>query len=497
MKKNDIVKLNIVDMTHDGLGVGKVFESNDTRTFFVKDGLVGDVVKAIITKNKTNVFYAKVLEIIEKSPYRVKSKCAVSDKCGGCQLLNLLYEMQLELKQKIFINNLQRLANIKYDIIEKTYEGIEKMTHPCHFRNKIQIPFSMRENKIICGFYAGRTHYIIENDFCMTGFKNVEIFTDIIKQFLTSHNITIYNEETNEGIFRSVLFRRANSTNEMSVTFVVNDKNYKKNLKNYEALANEIVNYKKYLDEKEITINKKQKLVEGRNDLYDELCVKTVSLNINTEKNNVLLSQDNITIYGEGYINDEILDTKFKISTISFYQVNIEMTKKLYKTVIDFCDIKNTDNILDLYCGIGTMTLIASKKAKYVMGIEVIKKAIDDANINKEINNITNVEFVCADAEILSNEALNDDTVYKNLFGKKFDTIIIDPPRKGLDDNTKQLILKIAPQKIVYVSCDSATLSRDLKYLLNDNLYKIEKMKLVDMFAHTMHMEAVVLLTKI
>ena len=494
MKKNDIIKLNIVDMTHDGLGVGKVLDNNDTRTFFVKNGLIGDYVEAIITKNKTNIFFAKVKNIIKPSIYRVDSKCKVSNICGGCQLLNLDYNKQIELKQKIFINNLMRLGNIKYDIIEKKYQGIEKMTHSCHFRNKIQIPFAMRDNKVICGFYAQRTHYIIENDFCMTGFKNAEIFVNIIKEYLIKHNISIYDENTNEGIFRSVLFRRANATNEMSITLVVNDKNYKKNIKQYENLAKELVEYKKYLTKG--SIHKKTRIIEGRNDLYDELVVKTISININTQKNNVLITSDNINIYGDGYINDIILDTKYKISTISFYQVNIEMTKILYKTVLDFCDIKQDENIIDLYCGIGTISLIVAKKAKSVLGIEIIKRAIDDANINKQINNIENAEFICADAESLSGEALNDEVIYKRLFNKNVDTIIVDPPRRGLDDKTKKLIKKIGPKKILYVSCDSATLSRDLKDLLEDNVYSIEKIKLVDMFAHTMHIECVILLVR-
>ena len=509
LKKNDLIKLSIIDMTKEGLGLAK----DSGQVFFVKDGIVGDIVEAVVTKVDKNVIYAKTVKILNKSKFRVEPVCNISNACGGCQLLNLDYEKQIDIKKNYVINCLKKIgkfdnicieSNLKFSVSSNlnddkiVYNGVIKTDNLYNYRNKMQVPFAKKNGEIMYGFYAGRTHSIIEFNKCMVGFEESDKILNAIKLALLEYDISIYDEKLNTGIFREVMLRKGNTSNEVSITYIINDKNYSKNIDLYKKFDNYVVEeYKKKY------INKNQL----------KCTLTTSTLNINTSANNVILGNINIVLRGTGYIKDSIGDIRYHISPESFYQVNSFMTKKLYDTVVGFANFSGEENVLDLYCGIGTISLYIAKYVKSVLGIEVVEKAIENAIENAKLNSINNVSFLCKD---LSKLVINEqnlpknieksikstdftDDIYKKIVLKNesYDTIIIDPPRKGLDDNAITFIKSIKPKKIVYVSCDPATLSRDLKLLCNDdNLYKLVNIKSIDMFPHTMHIETVILLTK-
>lgn len=456
-KKNDIIELEIVDMTKEGLGLAKDLG----QVFFVKDGIVGDKVKVIVTKVSSNIIYAKAIEIIDRSTYRVDATCKISNACGGCSLLNLNYDKELELKKTFVLNCLNRIG--KFDTnIDNLYEGILKMQNPYSFRNKMQVPFALRNGEIIYGFYAGRTHYIIEFEECIVGFKGTKSILDSIKKALKKFNISIYDEQSGKGIFRQVLLRKGNVSNEISITYILNDNDYKKNLGLYKDFDKYVVD----------------------NADNDNLLV-TSTININLSNNNVIFGNKNIIIRGKGYIEDSISNIKYHISPESFYQVNSEMTKVLYDKVLEYAGFNGSERVLDLYCGIGTISLYIARYVKEVFGIEIVKSAVDNAKDNAKINGIDNAEFICLDADKIDASKENE--------LKNFDTVIVDPPRRGLDVATIDFIKKLRPKKVIYVSCDPATLSRDLDILCHaDNSnYDLKRIVNVDMFPHTMHVETV------
>ena len=510
--KNNTIKLRIVDVNNDGLGIAKVFdnETNKNVVFFVKDALVGDTVDAVITKVNKTIIFAKALKIIEKSQYRVVPKCKVSNECGGCQLLSLDYKKQLEIKKTMVKNNLLNIAKLDETVIDNAGFDIVGMKSPYRFRNKIIIPFGTKNGNIISGYYAGRTHYIIDNTSCATAFAHHEIIIDIMKRLLKENNISIYDENTKKGIFRQLMLRKANETDELSITFIVNDSEPNKNIDKYNTIVKSLI-YEFDSQCKNSSLNTK---------------IDSISLNINTSANNVLLGKKSLLLYGNDFIKDKMtlkVNNKeyslyFNISDLSFYQTNIYMTKVLYETVFEYAGIKKDDKVLDMYCGIGTMTLFASLFAKEVVGTKIIEKAIFNANNNAKLNNISNANFICKD---LDNDLNSDNTIVdafirpkvgavsdrsyrelqynkindnNDLLNYSYDVMIVDPPRKGLSANVKKYIIEHKPKKLVYVSCDSATLSRDLKDILDNTDYKVKKIKVVDMFAHTMHVETVVLL---
>lgn len=461
-KKNDIIELEITDMTKEGLGLAKA----SGQVFFVKDGIVGDKVKAVVTKLSPNIIYAKATELIDRSPYRVDTNCKISNACGGCSLLNLNYDKELELKKTFVLNCLKKIG--KFDVnFDNLYEGILKMQNPYNFRNKMQVPFAVRNGEIIYGFYAGRTHYIIELEECIVGFKGAKIILDSIKKALKKFNISIYDEQSGRGIFRQVLLRKGNVSNEISITYILNDADYEKNLDLYKDFGKYVVDN------------------AGNNEL-----LITSTININLSNNNVIFGNKNVIIRGKGYIEDSISNIKYHISPESFYQVNSEMTKVLYDKVLEYADFNGSERVLDLYCGIGTISLYLAKYVKEVLGIEIVKSAVDNAKDNARINRIDNAKFLCLDADKI-------DSSEKNGL-RDFDTVIVDPPRKGLDITTINFIKGLNPKKIIYVSCDPATLSRDLGILCHgeDSKFTLKRIANVDMFPHTMHVETVSLLIR-
>ena len=481
-KKNDEIKLEIIDITKEGLGLAKL----SGQVFFVKDAIVGDVVRAAITKVSDNVIYAKAKEILSKSNYRVDADCTVSNACGGCQLLNLDYEEQLKLKKKYVLNCLSKIAkcDVDGDGIAKDfiYDGVLKMSSPYHFRNKMQVPFVMRDGKIIYGFYAGRTHHIVEFNKCLVGFEYAEVILDSIKEALSKYPISIYDEVSKTGVFREVLLRCGNTSSQISITYILNDKDYKKNIHLYNNFDESVrKQVKEKLDKYNLFIAEN---ASSAKKIYE---VVTSTININLNNTNVLFGNTNVTLSGNGYIEDKIGDIRYNISPESFYQVNMEMTKVLYDKILDFASIKGDEEVLDLYCGIGTISLYVSRYVKKVLGIEIVDKAITNAKNNMKINGISNAEFICKD--------VNDDLSIEK---KHFDIVIVDPPRKGLEEKVISQIKEIKPEKIIYVSCDPATLSRDIDCFCHkeDSSYTLKRVVNVDMFPHTMHIETIALMSR-
>ena len=455
VNKNDEIIIDIEDMGSDGEGIGKY----QGYTIFVKNALVGDRIKTKLMKTKKSYGYGRLIEIIEPSPYRVTPKCPIADKCGGCSIQHLDYKRQLEYKQNKVKNCLERIGGFPVDTFsqENIMEPIIGMEEPFYYRNKAQFPVGInKDGKVVIGFYAGRTHSIIDTSHCYIQATVNDEILQRVRQFLEEYHISVYNEEKHEGLVRHILTRVGFTTEEIMVCLIVN--------------GNELPH--------------KEQLIES-------LCqiphMTSISLNINREKTNVILGDTIKTLWGKPYITDYIGDIKYQISPLSFYQVNPIQTRVLYETALEYAGLTGEETVWDLYCGIGTISLFLAQKAKQVYGVEIVPQAIEDARKNAEINHITNAEFYVGAAEEILPKKYKEDSVYG-------DVIVVDPPRKGCEESLLDTILAMAPKRIVYVSCDPATLARDLKYLC-DKEYQISKIQVVDQFGHSIHVESVVLLS--
>lgn len=504
--KGDVLTVKIEDIGNDGEGIGKV----DGYTLFVKDAVIGDLVKVSIMKSKKNYAYAHLDEIIEASEYRVEPICPVSRACGGCQIQNLDYKKQLEFKNNKVRNNIVRLGGFDAEFIDSIMEPIIGMEEtdcgrgkcgdkdvPSYFRyrNKAQFPIGADKNgNPIAGFYAGRTHAIIPVEDCYLGVKENKDILNIIIAHMKKHGIRAYDETTGKGLLRHVLIRKGFTSGEIMVCLVINntsDNGKKKNAgKNKEYEDREYINGQQELINRLISING----------------VKSISANINNEKTNVILGKELITLWGDDYITDRLCGIDFRISPLSFYQVNPVQTEKLYNTAVSYADLKGNETVWDLYCGIGTISLSMAKKAGHVYGVEVIPQAIDNAKENALSNGIENATFFVGKAEEvlpdyydgkLKTATINSESNENTDRGRALhpDVIVVDPPRKGCDINCLDTMIKMNPEKIVYVSCDSATLARDLKILV-DGGYELKKIRACDMFPNTVHVETVVLLSQ-
>lgn len=454
MRKNDEIQLTIEDMGVSGEGIGKA----EGMTFFVKDALIGDHIRAGITKLKKNYGYARLLEILTPSPWRVQPRCPIHRQCGGCQIQALDYKKQLEFKQKKVLGNLQRIGGFA----EPPMEPVVGMEDSYHYRNKAQFPIGKdKDGRIIAGFYAGRTHQIIPNRDCALGVPVNKEILDIIIGIMEEKGIEPYDEQTRKGLVRHVLIRYGFHTKEIMVCIVVNG----------EKLS--------YADV-----------------FVKELCklkgMTSISINVNQQNTNVIMGQEVKVLWGQPWITDRIGDISYRISPLSFYQVNPVQTEKLYRLALEYADLKGTETVWDLYCGIGTISLFLARQAKKVYGVEIVPQAIRDARENARINKIENVEFFTGKAE----EILPDFYKKEEKAGRspRADVIVVDPPRKGCDQELLDTILKMQPERIVYVSCDSATLARDLKILCQGE-YELKRVRPVDQFCHTSHVETVCLLS--
>lgn len=488
-KKNDFVTVTIEDIGSEGEGIGKV----DGFTLFVKDAVVGDVVEARIVKPKKNYAYARLEKVVTPSPFRVEPKCAYHRQCGGCQLQALSYEKQLSFKQEKIRNNLIRIGGFAPEYVDEKMEPIVGMDEPFFYRNKAQYPVGTdRDGNVITGFYAGRTHSIIANTNCYLGVVENEPILQAVLEYMGENKVSAYDETTGKGLVRHVLIRKGFTSGEIMVCLVINWENTSKVQKGVGENRSKVD--VAYLPNQVALIDK----------LVQIPGMKSISVSINTEKTNVIMGKQIHTLWGSDTISDTIhvrdmakegypftgKELTFHISPLSFYQVNPVQTEKLYSLALEYAGLTGQETVWDLYCGIGTISLFLTGSAKKVCGVEIIPQAIDDARENAQRNGITNAEFFVGKAE----EVLPE--FYEKGEGDFLhpDVIVVDPPRKGCDQACLDTMLKMQPERIVYVSCDSATLARDLKILCEGG-YEVKRIRGVDQFGQTVHVETVALLS--
>ncbi len=471
-EKNQILTVEITDMTSEGEGVGK----KDGFPFFIKDTVIGDKAEIRVTRVKKNYAYGRLEKVLTPSPFRIDPKCAFHKQCGGCQIQSMSYEKQLEFKDARVRNNLIRIGGFAPEKIDNIMEPILGMEEPFYYRNKAQYPVGQnKEGEPVTGFYAGRTHSIVANTECHLGVKENKEILEIILAYMRENRVPAYDESTGKGLIRHVLIRKGFFSGEIMVCLVVNLKGAQRKLPAQQKLLDKL-----------LTIPN----------------MTSVSLNINTERTNVILGQEIRLIWGKATIKDTIhvcdADNNFErtgrgityaISPVSFYQVNPVQTEKLYSLALSFAELTGQETVWDLYCGIGTISLFLAEKAKKVYGVEVIPQAVENARENAVSNGIFNAEFFVGKAEEVLPEKYKKDGIFA-------DVIVVDPPRKGCDTACLDTILKMTPQRVVYVSCDSATLARDLKVLCGGG-YEVERVRAVDMFPMTVGVETCVLLSKL
>ena len=462
MQKNDLVTVAIEDIGVGGEGIGKV----DGYTLFIKDAIIGDVVEAKIVKAKKNYGYARLMNIVTPSENRIeKPACPMARRCGGCQIQEMKYGAQLSFKEGKVRGNLERIGEVPAELLDKVMQPIVGMEEPFHYRNKAQFPIGTdKEGHIITGFYAGRTHSIIPNTDCTLGVAVNQKILEIILHFMENNHISAYDEEKHKGLVRHVLIRYGFKTDEIMVCLVMNG----------------------------------EKLPHAEK-LVDKLCeisgMTSITISVNKAKTNVIMGNEIKLLWGQTYITDYIGNVKYQISPLSFYQVNPVQTEKLYGLALDYADLNGNETVWDLYCGIGTISLFLAQNAKQVYGVEIVPQAIDDARNNAKINDITNAEFYVGKAEEVLPEYYRE---YQESHGGETahaDVIVVDPPRKGCEESLLQTIVDMQPEKVVYVSCDSATLARDVKFL-RESGYELKKITPVDQFPNTVHVETVVLLSR-
>ena len=449
-RKNDLVTLEIEDCGIDGEGIGKA----DGFTVFVKDAVIGDTVTAKIIKAKKNYGYGRLMEVLKPSPYRVEPKCEFARQCGGCQLQALSYDQQLVFKTNKVKGHLERIGGFT-DIPMEPIIGMDELFH---YRNKAQFPVGRnKEGKIVTGFYAGRTHNIIENRDCALGVPENKEVLDRVIAHMEKYGIEPYNEITGKGLVRHVLIRYGYFTKEVMVCLILNGNKFPK----------------------------EEQLVKS---LCEIPGMTSITINVNKKRSNVILGEEICLLWGQEYITDRIGDISYQISPLSFYQVNPMQTQKLYAKALEYADLHGQETVWDLYCGIGTISLFLAQKAKFVRGVEIVPAAIENAKENAKLNGLENTEFFVGKAEEVLPREYKKNGVYA-------DVIVVDPPRKGCDETLLETMVEMNPDRIVYVSCDSATLARDLKYLCERG-YELRKVCPVDQFGMTVHVETVVLLSQ-
>lgn len=467
IKKNDRFELKIEDMSEDGSGIGK----QDGYIWFVKDALIGDVVEVSAMKMKKNYGFARMVRVIAPAPGRTEARCPEARRCGGCQLQELSYPEQLKFKEKKVYNHLKRIGGLdKLYLPEEravanhvpgavVMEPIIGMENPWRYRNKAQYPIGYdKGGKLTAGFYAGRTHTLIpvpDGD-CLLGCEENRDILKRILGYMEEFKIRPYDENEHKGLVRHVLLRKGFYSGELMACLVING----------DWLPHEDV------------------LVER----LKTVGVTSISYSVNKEKTNVIMGGRIVNLYGPGYITDRIGNVEYRISPLSFYQVNPVQTENLYGTALEFAGLTGEEIVWDLYCGIGTISSFLAQKAKMVYGVEIIPQAIEDARANAERNGFKNVEFFMGKAEEVLPEQYEKNRIHA-------DVIVVDPPRRGCDQVCLDTIVKMGPEKVVYVSCDSSTLARDVKYL-GEKGYEVKRVRTVDMFGMTGHVECVCLMTR-
>ena len=539
-RKNDVVTLTIEDIGSDGEGIGK----SDGYTLFVKDAVIGDTVEARITKCKKNYGYARVEKVVTPSSFRVEPKCRFHRQCGGCQIQAMCYERQLAYKADKVRNNLLRIGDFSAELLDEIMEPVVGMEEPWHYRNKAQFPVGYdRDGHLVAGFYAGRTHNIIANTDCALGAPENRLILEAVLSYMRENGVSAYREKDGTGLVRHVLIRTGFATGEIMVCLVINGKKLPAEEKLVETLreiapAGEEAQSVRRIDQGQLYKAQTERMPAKR--------IVSISVSVNEARTNVIMGQEIRVLWGSERITDSIGIIEqgsaeagqeritFSISPLSFYQVNPRQTEKLYGLAVEYAGLTGKETVWDLYCGIGTISLFMAKRAKKVYGVEVVPQAIEDAQENARLNGIENVEFYVGKAEevlpaFYGKKSKQDDAVGEVAESAAADTaaaavaemmagsgvepaqktdaeeqlaeekrhpdvIVVDPPRKGCDEQCLATMLAMRPQRIVYVSCDSATLARDLKVLCGGG-YELKKVRMVDQFGHTVHVEIVVLLS--
>ena len=445
-----ITDVEIIDLNHTGQGVAKI----DNFVVFVNGAITGDRVKIKITDSKKNYATGKIINIVKPSEQRINPSCSHFEQCGGCQLMHMDYNEQLKYKRSRVINELRR-AQFSFDELIVNYTiGMEE---PYRYRNKTTFSVTEKNKEIQIGPYEQGTYNTVDIDGCLLQTKDGDSVVKILKTLFEKYNIKAYDKKTNKGIIRNIVIRN-NRKDELMLIIVTTTENFQ----NKDLLVNEVIS-----------------LVPN---------IKTIVQNINDKNTNLVMGKKSITLYGEGTITDMIDDLEFTISPETFFQINPIQTEKLYQTAIRYADIGKDDICFDIYCGIGTISLMAAKKAKKVYGVEIVEQSIINARENAKWNNINNTEFFAGKAELIVPK------LYKQNI--KADIIIVDPPRKGCEKEVIDTIIKMAPGKIVYVSCNPSTLARDIK-LLEQGGYSLKKVQPVDQFPWSVHVESVVLMSRV
>lgn len=450
MRKDDLITVTIEDLSSEGLGVGHY----DGMAFFIKDTVIGDVAEAKIMKLKKTYGYARLTRLITPSPDRIAARCPVARQCGGCQIQAMSYPAQLRFKEAKVRNNLVRIGKFEHPPMEL----IIGMEEPFRYRNKAQFPVGMsKDGRIIAGFYAGRTHAIIECEDCLLGVEENRVILDLVLEHMKEYHIRPYEELTGKGLVRHVMIRKGFATGAVMVCLIVNGDS----LPHADALVERL------------------RTIRG---------MASITLNINREQTNVIMGREIKLLWGQPYIEDTIGSVRFRISPLSFYQVNPLQTEKLYNKALEYAGLTGEETVWDLYCGIGTISLFLAQRAKQVYGVEIVPAAIEDAKANAALNGMTNAEFFVGKAEEVLPEKYEKE-------GITADVIVVDPPRKGCEESVLATMIQMAPKRIVYVSCDSATLARDLKYLCHHG-YELTRCCPTDMFGNSVHVETVCLLSR-
>ena len=473
-QKGDVLTVTIEDLSDEGLGIGKA----DGYALFIKDTVVGDECKVKIMKAKKNYAFAHLEEVIKPSSFRITPLCKNAKACGGCQLQAMSYEAELAFKENKVKNNLIRIGGFSEDFIESIKETIVGMDTPFRYRNKAQYPIGYdRNGNLVAGFYAGRTHDIIPNTDCLLGREINKNILECILSFMSQEKISAYDEKTGKGLLRHVLIREGFTSGEIMVCLIVNAKSLPKEEQLCETLIKEVP------------------------------AIASICLNVNLKDTNVIMGDETRVLWGKETIEDELDKVKFKISARSFYQINPVQTERLYKKALDYASLSGKESVWDLYCGIGTISLFLARKAGKVYGVEIIPEAIADAKENANLNGINNAEFFVGKAEEVlpefyekqkkeceAEKLLDSDKDSQSMLHP--DVIVVDPPRKGCDEKCLETMLKMEPERIVYVSCDSATLARDLKILCEEK-YELKAWQCYDQFSRTVHVETVVSLSRV
>ena len=451
--KNEIYTMEITGIGTNGEGVGRI----DGYTLFVDGAMTGDYIEVKIIKTKKNYGFGRLVSILEPSKDRVEPRCPIAKQCGGCSLMHVDYDAQLLYKEKQILDALERIGEQDRQVLEGKKETIIGMEEPWFYRNKVQFPVQIVSGKLLIGFYAKRSHRIIETPICYIQDRYNEEIVEALRLFIIKNKISVYDEVKHKGLLRHIVIRKSYHRNEFHVTLVINGREF--------PYSKELIS----------TLNKLEKVVG-------------VSLNMNQEKTNAILGYEMLHLDGQEYLQDQIGDIRYQISPLSFYQVNPVQTEKLYKKALEYAGLNGHEIVYDVYCGIGTISLFLAKQAKHVYGVEIVETAIEDARKNAELNHIHNTTFYAGKAEEVMPKLYVEE-------GVKADVVVVDPPRKGCDQTLLDTIITIAPKRIVYVSCDPGTLARDIKYL-SAHGYGIDQWCGVDMFSHSTHVETCLLLKK-